>query len=210
MERLPKTASEWTSLMWLWVGGLFGWLGNPAIWIAFGPRKWLAILATFAYGESRYSRYAFNADENAMGMLQYLPDTWAALGGTNPEVGEAESATLTIKANGYWFSDTDAWSPRMQGYNAAKYFNDRIMADWGIIPGLFVPYWGVAAARWQWRHAPGTYTGLMDAWAEFKTEQDGVTLSAWVSWFWISLAVFVAPVLICWTWMKGKAEGMWG
>ena len=183
----PTTWPSWWALLRLWSGGLFGWLLHPALWIAAGPRRWCAILAATAYAESRYNPSAYNADEDAWGMLQFLGTTWDALVGDGvPDVT----------------NNFDIISPSKQGYYAAKYYQDRILERWSLLASFAIPYWGFAAWRWEWRHAPGTYAGITGAWTELKMEQDGVVRDSWFLWTNFLTFALVTPVVACLTWRR--------
>ena len=183
----PAEVAEWWALIRLWMGGLFGWLLHPALWLAAGPRRWCAILAATAYAESRYNPSAYNADEGAYGMLQFLDSTWEALVGKGPP----------DTSNSF-----DILSPSKQGYYAAKYYQDRILERWSLLLSFGVPYWGFAAWRWEWRHAPGTYSGLTGAWTELKNEQSGLVRDAWFAWTSFTYFLVLAPVVACLGWRR--------
>ncbi len=183
----PKSGADWWALIRLWLGGLFGWLLHPTLWLAAGPRKWCAILASMAWAESRYNPSAVNEEEQAYGMLQFLATTWEALVGEGP-------ADVT---NNY-----DILSPSKQGYYAAKYYQDRILERWSLVLSFFTPYWGFAAWRWEWRHSPGSYSGITGAWTELKGEQGGDVLNAWFSWTALTWFVVTAPVTAVLAWRR--------
>lgn len=178
--KFPADAERWVNLIKLWIGGLAGWLFNPAIWLVFPPRRWLTVLAVTAYAESRF-RADETGEDGELGILQFMPETWDSLSGTVP---------------GVWDS-YDALNPAYQGFLAARYYQDRILADYNVIWYMLVPYWGFARIRWEWRHSPGSWTGFDTAWTELKEEQAGDVLGAWNAWTWTTLAVFWIPILLC-------------
>jgi hypothetical protein len=193
MTWIPKTWPAWSAILSLWIGGLWGWITHPAIWLAFGPRKFLATITAFAYTESRYNPNAYKESEQAYGILQFLNTTWDGL------VGQTEGTT----------NEFDMMNPRLQGYFAAKYFSERILSDWKRSLSILIPFYGYGASRWEWRHIPGTYTDIGTAWAEAKAEQGGNGVAAWAAWTNLSAFVVYMPLLIwftCKNWMNGSKK----
>lgn len=196
MNRYPQSAQQWWALVQCLGGALLGWVMHPTLWLAWGPRRYLAMIATWAFAESRYNRFAMGDETSggvptSFGILAYLGSTWEGLGGTKPVI-----ALVTDDDYEPHDESADIWSPFVQGYRSAKYYQDRILADWGILWQMAIPWYGIAYARWEWRHAAESNPADLEAtYAEFKDEQAGDVLSAWAVWSWLSLCLLWMPIL---------------
>ncbi len=184
---LCPDAKQWWALIRLWGGGLFGWLLHPALWIVAGPRRWCVILATTAYAESRYTADPDIGADGELGILQFLPSTWDLLVG----------AGIPTVSDPY-----DAFSPAHQGYYAAKYFQDRILSRWALVPYMMVPYYGIAVFRHEWRHLPNEPIDITAWWTELKGEQDGKVRVAWDRWTLLSATVILTPLVLVLAWRR--------
>lgn len=185
------------ALLRLVAGLLAGWVAHPSLWLAVGsPVRWLHLVLSRAWVESRFNPDAVGDGGRSVGVLQFVDSTRAAL---FPE----------------WTSEQ--WAcPARQGWAAAAYVAAALAAcpRWYVRLRLPAP-WGPAALSYLWTcgasrscatapwadlgtNARGAYRGVVTRWSR------SAAVGAWAAGLVLALPLGLAWVGVLTAGLRGR------